>query len=291
MSDDFTRLRDTMGELAELGGDTDLHDRVMHTSRRLGRRRRLAATAAVAAVAVVLAAPIAWANGRQAAPPAVATQPSPSLVSTTPPGPVPSPSTPSSPSTPASPRVTKTDGCPIDEDTFKAVLADGRPIKPGDRIAGIECHQGYAAGRLVQATPDSDPGTAILRYDESTGRWQRVGSGSAEVCRAYLPRRLWNSFDGCGNENPAEACWTGGYETIEAIRNSEYGDRLVTDEIYAVELACGPKYAVVRLPEGGRETVVLSWSKSRQRWSVVAVGSCAEVVTSRYADPAICRAG
>jgi hypothetical protein len=89
--DDHSRLRGALAELAEHGGQPDLYDRVVRTSRRLRRRAALTVAGAAASVAVAIGAGVAASPGgplpvAPAPPPAISPQPAmrPEVIPTAP---------------------------------------------------------------------------------------------------------------------------------------------------------------------------------------------------------------
>jgi hypothetical protein len=116
--------------------------------------------------------------------------------------------------------------------------------------------------------------------------WTIVGWGSGDVCEAYLPRDVWSSFDMCDYTDPSEPCPIGSAEAVDAIRHSTYAER-VDAKSWAEQLACGDRHAVVRLNDR-KTTVIMSWSRNANHWSVVKAGPCRDVVTTRYADASVC---
>ncbi|AEV88931.1 hypothetical protein ACWT_7922 [Actinoplanes sp. SE50] len=288
MNDDFTVLRETMDQLSAHGGNADLHDRMLTTSRRITRRNRIVASAAVAVAVVAIATPFTLVATRDSAPgPVVATQPS---VATTSPSPAPSSGEPLTPHhhtmVPASPA----GGCPVTQqqliDTVKAY--DSRWYQPGDKWRDLECHDGWASAWYVQKVKNSDPGATVFKYDTATRKWVVIGSGSGDYCTSYLPRGEWSKFRiACNGVDPAQPCPTGNTETIDAIEAGQYADKVASDDVVQ-ELACGGKYAVQRLIDGAKTTFIMQWNPAQHRWHPIAAGPCRTVVRSPYADPSVC---
>jgi hypothetical protein len=281
MNDDFTVLRETMDSLSEHGGDADLRDRMLRTSRRITRRNRIIGTAAAVVAVIAIGTPFALAGNRQADPHVVATQPSVTAV------PAPRVSASSSPSVSTSSRSTGTagaTGCPVSsQQLFDALDGD---VKPGDKWRDIECHNGWASAWYVQKVPISDPGATVFTW--KGGKWTAVGSGSGDYCTAYLPRGEWGKFPkACDGVDPASPCPTGNTETIDAIEAGQFADQ-VRPGATVLELACGDKYAVQQLTDSGRKTFVMRWDAGRQGWTAIAAGSCKKVVKSPYGDPSVC---
>ena len=199
MSDDLNVLRRTMAELSEHGGSTDLYDRTLHTSRRLGRRRAAASGAAVAAAVLVIGVPVALADRRQP----------PSLPTATIPAPSPAPSPSSTSAAPVEPKATTpkaqvthretprdrpssksssappdTDGCPVKASALQraADLPDGYRID----ASSIRCSKGWALAGLIAPSPDMQgDGEYVFEYDPDAGRWKKKGEGSAIRCGEF----------------------------------------------------------------------------------------------------------
>jgi hypothetical protein len=181
MTDDFTRLRGAMTDLAEHGGSPDLYERALHTSRRLRWRSALAtgATAAAGVVAIVTGVALSGRLVPGPTPPPVAH--SPTVIPITPPSPAPTSASPSpslststSPSRPASER--PDDGCPVTAATLDRVpgLPDGYRITPDT----VECWKDWATGWDRNQEGD---GMYLFRYSPSGG-WRIHGQGSAFDC-------------------------------------------------------------------------------------------------------------
>ncbi|BCY15296.1 hypothetical protein [Actinoplanes sp. L3-i22] len=292
MNEDFSVLRETMGRLSEHGGEADLHDRMLATSRRITRRNRVVGTAAVAVAIVAIGTPFALAGTRGAAPdPNVATQPSVTFS--------PAPSVSGSPSaTPSSPTSSRSstsstptvqNGCPVTSQVlFDAVEADGGQVKSGDKWRDIECHDGWASAWYLQKVPTGDPGATVFKYSEAAGKWTAVGSGSGDYCTAYLPRGEWSKFaKACDGVDPAAPCPTGNTETVDAIEAGQWAGDVRAGDVFQ-ELACGDKYAVQQLIDGSKKTFVMRWDSGRERWTAIAAGACKAVVKSPYGNPSIC---
>ena len=204
MSDDFDRLRRTMADLSEHGGEADLYDRALRTSRRMTRRRQAAAAGAVAAAVLAVAVPVAIVD-RSVAPP-VADQSTPVPDATL--APAPGSASPNSvpPSSPPSRTVTSpsmgrsstpTDGCPVTAKTL--TQAAGSP--DGWRVvaASITCYQGWAEGR-EEASDESQQGdgVSLFRYDRGRAKWVKVTEGSALECGEYgVPKQVRSRLPAC----------------------------------------------------------------------------------------------
>jgi hypothetical protein len=180
MSDDLNRLRATMSELAEHGGSTDLYQRALDGSRRLGRRRAIMSTSAVAVAVLAIATPIALAQKPKAAPlpaaPAVpAPSPSPASVPSSDPHSSPSPRSPdSSPSHPAN-------GCPVSASILQKVAG----LDAGYQIdsSSIACEQNWAtAGVTAPTVEQQGDGLIFFEYSATTGTWTKKGEGSSVPC-------------------------------------------------------------------------------------------------------------
>jgi hypothetical protein len=291
MNEDFTVLRETMNGLSEHGGDADLHDRMLRTSRRITRRNRIGGTVAVAVAIVAVGAPFALAGTRGSAPDpkVVATQPSVTVSRSS--TPTPSTSAPSSPpsSPPSSVVTTSKNGCPVtSRQLFDAAAAADGPADSEGRWRNIECHDGWASAWFDQKVDTSDPGATVFKWNKSAGNWIVVGSGSGDYCTAYLPRGEWGKFaKACDGVDPSQPCPMGNTETIDAIEASRWaGDVKFGD--FVQELACGDEYAVQQLIGGSKKTFVLRWDSGRDRWTAIAAGSCKAVVKSPYGDPLLC---
>ncbi|MFC4063648.1 hypothetical protein [Actinoplanes subglobosus] len=194
MSDDLTRLRATMSDLAEHGGNSDLYQRALDSSRRLGRRRAAVSTAAAAVAVLAIATPIAFAQRHEPTPlPAAdtpaATSPSPTTgPSATPkPSSVPQASSPSpshgnalSPSHGTSPSH-PTNGCPVTASTLQKVSG----LEAGYKInaSSIECKQNWATAAVTAPSVEMQgDGLIFFRYSPASGKWMKKGEGSDVPC-------------------------------------------------------------------------------------------------------------
>lgn len=181
MTEDLTRLRETMAALAEHGGETDLYDRALRTSARMGRRRTIAAAAAVLAVA----APIALAERYRGSPaPVVQTvMPSPSPTTAAPPSTSPSPVTsPSTAGSASSSKATVAHPCPVGPAALRRVAE--LPAGYGIDASTIECWRTWAIAGLTFPPGQHGDGVMIFRY--VSGKWTKVGEGSALDCARDL---------------------------------------------------------------------------------------------------------
>ncbi|MEV4702269.1 hypothetical protein [Actinoplanes sp. NPDC049316] len=200
--DDLPVLRQAMAGLAEHGGSTDLYDRTVHTSRRLGRRRAIASGGAVAAAVLAIGVPVALAQRQQspALPPATVPSASTSAEPSTP-APTATPSRtvtptgttptrretthrPSSPRTSSPPSRPADTGCPVSA----AILEEAADYPAGYRIkpADIRCSQGWATAALTAPSPEQQgDGVVIFQYTRATKTWKKVGEGSDVQCADY----------------------------------------------------------------------------------------------------------
>ncbi|GAA2698482.1 hypothetical protein [Actinoplanes palleronii] len=191
MGDDLSRLRATMSDLAEHGGSTDLYQRTLTGSRRLGRRRAIMTTSAAAVAVLAIAVPIALAQQQGSAPlptatlpPAPAASPSPSL----------SPSVPASrpashpPSTPPSSSTSTShtpahaaNGCPVRTSTLTKVAGLDNGWKLDS--SSIKCKQNWATSALIAPTVEQQgDGVMFFKYSPTTGKWTNKGEGSSVTC-------------------------------------------------------------------------------------------------------------
>lgn len=184
MPDDLDRLRHAMAALSEHGGAADLHDRALHTSRRIGRRRAAAVTAGIIAVASAITVPIAVAqDGRRDQ---ANWQTSGSVPAS------PAPVIPPSSAPPAT-------GCPVTAATLQAVakLPDGNKID----AATIACWKLWAVAEDTAPTPEQDgDGATLFTYSPTTGLWREVTFASEFDCAEDLGLKkgddhpVWCSF-------------------------------------------------------------------------------------------------
>lgn len=204
MSDDFDRLRRTMADLSEHGGEADLYDRVLRTSRRMTRRRNAAAAGAVAAAVLAVAVPVVLVDRNRPVSPPIAGRPTPDASSapartSAPPSSAPASSPPlktgTSPTTARS--STATDGCPVTAGT----LTRAADLPEGYRVtaASITCYQGWAEGQLTAPTEaQQGDGVLLFRYDRGRAKWLKVTEGSALECADYdVPPRVRPNLPAC----------------------------------------------------------------------------------------------
>jgi hypothetical protein len=212
MSDDFDRLRQAMSDLSEHGGEADLYERTLRTSRRMTRRRNAAVAGAVAAAVLAVAVPVAIVDRDRPASPPIAGRPTPSpdrsatptpdrsstpdRTSKPPRGSISSkPLTPSTTARSSSPA----DGCPV----TAATLTEAADLPDGFRItaASITCYLGWAEG-WTKAPTDGQQGDGItlFRYDRSRAKWTEVAQGSALECADYgVPKGVRVRLPGCAD--------------------------------------------------------------------------------------------
>lgn len=275
MNEDHELLRQTMSDLAEHGGNTDLYDRTLRASRRLGRNRWIATISGLAAAILVIAAPIAVANVKRAAPPAIVAV-TPTITTPVPTQPVTSaPSVP--PSSPTGETSTGTakgnsSGCPV----TAAKLDKARTARSGgtmeNPIAEIECHSGYATGRYFSDSADTE--TAIFQYSANNEKWKWLGSGSAGFCESLLPRAMWDKFSVCDYLDPDVGCPLGQLETAAAVSDSEYADLRGSAKYFDIA-SCEGRDALARV--GTLQPTaffILKWTQSTHTWKVVDGGEC-----------------
>ncbi|MBF9132299.1 hypothetical protein I0C86_25615 [Plantactinospora sp. S1510] len=185
MTDDLDPLRRAMGDLAEHGGNADLYERSLATSRRMRRRGTMLNVGATAIAVLGIGAGIAAING--GAPgrgPVVGLSgpvSTPTLRSPSPAQSPPASSPPTrSPASSASSRAPVSDGCPVRASTLQRVaqLSDGYRIDADS----VECWKGWASAGLTAPTPDQQgDGVILFRYDPDRG-WRRHSEGSAFDC-------------------------------------------------------------------------------------------------------------
>jgi hypothetical protein len=188
MSDDLNRLRQSMSQLAEHGGNTDLHERALQTSRRMDRRRAIASGVAVAVLTIGVSLALIQRQQSHPTPADTATAPATApATGTATPGPSTGPTptsrpTSSSPSAPG--RSTSGDGCPVSASALDKV-AD-YPVGWKIDAASIRCSRGWAVAGVIAPTPDQQGnGVIVFRYDTGTGKWKKKGEGSDIECAAF----------------------------------------------------------------------------------------------------------
>ncbi|WP_164842200.1 hypothetical protein [Actinoplanes solisilvae] len=180
MSDNLGPLRRAMSDLAEHGGNTDLHERVLTRSRKLQRRTTVAAGAAatVAVLAVGGVVAVTSAGGGPSTP--VATQvPTPAVTTTTA---APTTTTPSTTTTPTSkpPSSSPTSKRPRYPDCPTAKALERLYELPQDwRFVKVHCWRTWATARVEG--PNLGDGAFLFRYKASTG-WRYHSQGSAFNC-------------------------------------------------------------------------------------------------------------
>ena len=141
MSDDLPELRRTMSQLAEHGGSTDLYDRTLRTSRRLGRRRAAASGAAVAAAVLAIGVPVALTQG-QRSPAIPAATPSETPAPTVTPSRSVVPRT-TTPTAPATHRETPDSRTSSKKKSSAPPDNDGCPVKAATLQRAADLPQGY----------------------------------------------------------------------------------------------------------------------------------------------------
>ena len=273
MSNDFDRLRQTMSELSEHGGNTDLYDRSVLASRRMTRNRRVSAGLAVAAATVAIAAPVALADARRSAPaPITPATGAPVPTTTMAPPSLPASSSPAVSRAPAgsrSPSAAAADGCPL----------TAKMLKPGTGISDwskIECHSPWAIAVPGEGATGGD-GVFVFRY--SAGRWTEAGQGSSEYCESTMPRDAWRDFALCGNRQASVACPMGSEDIEKAIARSDLTAGLPRKAAGYAGYYCEGKDAFTQA-RNSQQTVAYRWDSSADTWRVVRVGSCARIAAS-----------
>ncbi|GAB1694274.1 hypothetical protein [Krasilnikovia sp. M28-CT-15] len=187
MSDDLSRLRQTMSELAEYGGSADLYEPTLRRSRRIGRRRAIVSASAAVVAVLAIGVPVAFAQ--QPGSPPFASRPTGGATGAPRPAAM-SPSTtipdPARPSSPGSRPAHAASGCPVSASTLQkaAKLSAGWKLD----ASSVKCKQNWAIADTVAPSPDQQgDGMLFFKYDAGTGTWRKKGEGSAVECGAGDP--------------------------------------------------------------------------------------------------------
>ncbi|MBG0566628.1 hypothetical protein [Actinoplanes aureus] len=186
MTDEFGPLRQAMSDLAEHGGNTDLYERSLRTSRKLQRRTALVVGSAGVAVVFAIGGAVAVATANRPGPPTpAATQPAaPSTAPTSAPSVAPTSAAPSTtPPSSVPPTSSRTSNRPRYPDCPSAKTLEKLADLPKDwRFvpSSVECWKDWATA--APEGPNLGDGIYLFRYKAGTG-WRFHSEGSGFICQ------------------------------------------------------------------------------------------------------------